>query len=123
MLILFLLFCCKRVPWIVECIPAVVLGAIGIPLTQKYGAVHFWFPPVYWFLALGLWFFLIYRLYPRAYRVASINSWMRRVMRRKNAAGVDARDYWLAGSLDWVGQKRAGTARYRYGYCLWRSAP
>ncbi len=95
-LILFLLFCCKRVPWIVECIPAVVLGAIGIPLTQKYGAVHFWFPPVYWFLALGLWFFLIYRLYPRAYRVASINSWMRRVMRRKNAAGVDARDYWLA---------------------------
>jgi len=94
-LILLVGFCCRRVPWIVGCLPAVILVAVGMPLTEKFGAGNFWFPPLYWFGALLVWFVLIYRLYPQAYRVASVNNWMNNTLQKENTETVKAKEYWL----------------------------
>jgi hypothetical protein len=94
-LILLLGICYKRVPWIAGCLPAVLLVAFGMPLTEKIGAGQFWFPPLYWFSALAFWFYLIYKWYPPAHRVDSINNWMNSTLQKENTEVVDAKQYWL----------------------------
>jgi hypothetical protein len=94
-LLLLLGFCYKRVPWLARCLPAVLLVVLGMPLTEKIGAEYFWFPPVYWFSALAGWFYLIYKRYPPAHRVQSINNWMNSLLRKENTEAVDAKQYWL----------------------------
>jgi len=92
----YFLICHKKVSWISRCIPAVALVLVGMIMIRKLGVEHDWrLTPLYWAVAMVIWFSLINIFYTGGYRIESINEWMNDVLRRKKSDIVDAKDYWL----------------------------
>jgi len=92
----YFLICHKKVSWISRCIPAVALVLVGMIMIRKLGVEHDWrLTPLYWTVAMIVWFSLINIFYTGGYRIESINEWMNDVLHRKKSEIVDAKDYWL----------------------------